>query len=106
MATVARTQTAFRLKDSLLERLKWNARKAGKSLNRYVEDSLEEVVGRELKFPKLTEDFHASKEALDFAVKGCRLPEIYRGKDGYEQAALDKEVLAQALWEKYGEGIR
>ena len=106
MATVARTQTAFRLKNSLLEKLKWNARKAGKSLNRYVEDTLEEVSGRELEFPKLTEDFfERAKDLEKFAAQGCTLPEAYRGKDAFEQAALDKELLAQALWEKYGEGV-
>ena len=46
METVARTQTAFRLKNSLLERIKWNARREHKSLNAYVEDLLEEQVGR------------------------------------------------------------
>ena len=46
METVARTQTAFRLKDSLLERLKWRAKREKKSVNAFVEEVLEEKVGR------------------------------------------------------------
>lgn len=47
MEAVARTQTAFRIKNGLLERLKWKAKKANKSLNSYVEDLIEEDVGHE-----------------------------------------------------------
>ena len=45
--TVAnRRQTAFRLKEDLLERLKIEARKSNRSLNNYVESVLMDVVYR------------------------------------------------------------
>lgn len=106
MATVARKQTAFRLKDSLLEKLKWNARKAGKSVNHYVEDILEASVGMELTFPRLDETFFERAGELErFAVQGAALPEAYQGKDASGQAAVDREILTQALREKYGQSV-
>lgn len=102
MKTVARTQTAFRLKDSLLERMKWNARREHKSLNAYVEDLLEEQVGREVVFPKLPpEFFEKSKELERFALKGTKLPKEYEGLDASEYPEMDKRLLADALYEKY-----
>ncbi len=102
METVARTQTAFRLKDSLLERMKWNARREHKSLNAYVEDLLEEQVGREVVFPKLPpEFFEKSKELERFALKGTKLPKEYEGLDASEYPEMDKRLLADALYEKY-----
>lgn len=65
METVARTQTAFRIKDSLLERIKWQAKKEQKSVNAFVEEILEEKVGTELVFPKLPQDFKVSEEILN-----------------------------------------
>lgn len=102
METVARTQTAFRLKNSLLERIKWNARREHKSLNAYVEDLLEEQVGREIVFPKMPpEFFEKSKELERFALKGSKLPKEYEGLDPDEYAEMDKQILADALYEKY-----
>ena len=102
METIARTQTAFRLKDSLLERMKWNARREHKSLNAYVEDLLEEQVGREVVFPKLPpEFFEKSKELERFALKGTKLPKEYEGLDASEYPEMDKRLLADALYEKY-----
>ena len=97
-----KTQTAFRLKDSLLERMKWNARREHKSLNAYVEDLLEEQVGREVVFPKLPpEFFEKSKELERFALKGTKLPKEYEGLDASEYPEMDKRLLADALYEKY-----
>ncbi len=102
METEARTQTAFRLKDSLLERMKWNARREHKSLNAYVEDLLEEQVGREVVFPKLPpEFFEKSKELERFALKGTKLSKEYEGLDASEYPEMDKRLLADALYEKY-----
>ena len=102
METVARTQTAFRLKNSLLERIKWNARREHKSLNAYVEDLLEEQVGREIMFPKMPPEFFENSKGLErFALKGCKLPMEYEGLDPDEYAEMDKQILADALYEKY-----
>ena len=102
METVARTQTAFRLKDSLLERLKWRAKREKKSLNAFVEEVLEEQVGREVVFPKLPpEFFEKSKELERFALKGTKLSKEYEGLDASEYPEMDKRLLADALYEKY-----
>ena len=96
MEVAIRTQTAFRLKNSLLERLKWNAKKAGKSLNSYVEEELEKTVGKEMEFPKLPASFFEQANDLEqYAIQGCKLPGSY----------TDKELLTEALLEKYGEGF-
>ena len=102
METEARTQTAFRLKDGLLERLKWQAKREKKSLNAFVEEVLEEKVGRELVFPKLPpEFFEKSKELERFALKGTKLSKEYEGLDASEYPEMDKRLLADALYEKY-----
>ena len=43
----------------------------------------------------------ARKIAEQFVLKDAKLPKEYEGLDGYEQAALDKEFLAQMKYEKY-----
>ena len=102
METEARTQTAFRLKDGLLERLKWQAKREKKSLNAFVEEVLEEQVGREVVFPKLPpEFFEKSKELERFALKGTKLSKEYEGLDASEYPEMDKRLLADALYEKY-----
>ena len=102
METVARTQTAFRLKNSLLERIKWNARREHKSLNAFVEDLLEEQVGREIVFPKMPPEFFEKSKGLErFALKGSKLPKEYEGLDPDEYAEMDKQILTDALYEKY-----
>ena len=58
--SVNRVQTAFRLPVSLLERLKRQAQREGRSLNSYVERILEEEVA--LDFPRLPKDYVISEE--------------------------------------------
>lgn len=101
METVARTQTAFRIKNGLLERLKWKAKKANKSLNSYVEDLIEEDVGNEVVFPKLTEEeFEKARDLADrYVLKDCRLPREYEGLDAYETVEMDKKIIEEALYE-------
>ena len=71
METVPRTQTAFRLKDTLLERLKWQAKKEHKSLNTLVEETLEDRWGRELVFPKLPPEFFEQAKELERCNGSC-----------------------------------
>ena len=60
-------------------------------------------VGRELVFPKLPPEFFEKARELDrFAIKG-KLPKEYEGLNSFEQAEMDKKLLMDALWEKYGE---
>lgn len=103
METVPRTQTAFRLKDSLLERLKWQAKKEHKSVNALVEETLEERVGTELVFPKLPPEwFEQQREETErFVLKDAKLPPEYEGLDAYETVEMDKKILEDALYEKY-----
>ena len=102
MSSVPRTQTAFRLKNDLLERLKVKARKEKVSLNTYVENTLEANVGKDLIFPRLPKDFGISQEARSFACIG-HLSEEYKGLSASEQAALDRELKIKHLIEKYGD---
>lgn len=95
MMTTARTQTAFRLKDSLLEKLKWNAKRNNQSLNSYVEQTLEAVVGREVEYPKISGETLAEGRALaeKFVQYGVQLPKEYAGLDADGQAQMDKQLL-------------
>lgn len=104
MMAVPRTQTAFRLKDSLLERMKWRAKRENKSLNALVEEILEKKFGEELVFPKLPPEWFEENRALaeQFVIKDAKLSERYKGLDAAEQAALDKELKYEYLVEKYG----
>ncbi len=103
MMAVPRTQTAFRLKDSLLERMKWRAKRENKSLNALVEEILDEQFGREIVFPKLPpEFFEQAKELERFVIKDAKLSDRYKGLDASEQAALDKVIKYEYLAEKYG----
>ena len=54
METANRVQTAFRLEESLLRRLKKKAREQKKSLNSYVETLLMADVRDEPEFPKVS----------------------------------------------------
>lgn len=103
METVARTQTAFRLKDTLLERVKLQAKKEHKSVNAFVEEVLEEKVGTELVFPKLPPEFFEKtrEETERFVLKGAKLPKEYEGLDAYETVEMDKKILADVLYEEY-----
>lgn len=104
METVPRTQTAFRLKNSLLNQLKWEAKKQNKSVNTLVEEVLEREVGVEIRYPKVTPEFmeKARKIAEQFVLKDAKLPKEYEGLDAFETAALDKEYIRRAKCEKYG----
>ena len=102
METAARTQTAFRLKNSLLEKLKWNARKANLSLNAYVEETLEAAAGRDFAFPQLSDAFFKENRDLSesFALHNTKLPKEYNGLDGYAQAQLDNHLLMDVKYEE------
>ena len=101
MKTATRTQTAFRLKDSLLEKLKWNARRGHLSLNAYVEAVLEESVAEVRKFPKVSPEFFQQHRpvAEDLVLKGVGLPGEYDGVEASEQVNWDKKLLEEALYE-------
>ena len=103
MEAVPRTQTAFRLKDSLLNRLKWEAKRQKKSVNTLVEEVLEREIGVEIRYPKVTPEFmeKARKIAEQFVLKDAKLPKEYVGLDAFETAAMDKEILAQMKYEEY-----
>ena len=102
METVTRTQTAFRLKDSLLDVLKRNARKAGKSLNAYVEEALEATAEKDFAFPQLPEDFFLANRVFSesFMLKDARLPKEYEGQDSFGQAELDNQLITEAKYEE------
>lgn len=102
METVTRTQTAFRLKDSLIEKLKRNARNAGMSLNAYVEEALEATAGRDYAFPQLTEEFFLSNRSFSesFTIKDVRLPKEYEGRNPFDQAELDHQLIMEAKYEE------
>ena len=104
METANRTQTAFKLKDSLLDVLKRNARKADKSLNAYVEEALEATAEKDFAFPQLPEDFFRSNRSFSevFVLKGVRLPEEYEGQDPFAQVKLDHQLTMEA---KYDENL-
>ena len=102
MDTVARTQTAFRLSNPLLEKLKRNARKANMSLNAYVEEALEAAAGNDFAFPQLTEDFFRKNRAFteSFVLLDARVPKEYEGLDGCGQAEMDDRLLMEAKYEE------
>ena len=101
MKPASKIQTAFRFDPGLLDRMKRAAKKENKSHNAFVEDIMEEKVGREIVFPKIPKDFKASEEALSYAVD-CKLDPRYEGLSASEQAALDKVIKYERLKEKYG----
>ena len=102
METANRTQTAFKLKDSLLDVLKRNARKADKSLNAYVEEALEATAEKDFDFPQLPGDFFRSNRSFSesFALKGVRLPKGYEGQDPFTQAELDNQLTMETKYEE------
>lgn len=101
-----KVQTAFRFSPGLVDRMKRAAKKQNKSLNAFVEDEMEKVVGREVEFPKLPADFFEKAKELEKWSIGGELDPRYHGLSAAEQAELDKEILYEALMEKYAEGIR
>lgn len=79
MEATARIQTAFRLPEPLLIRLKSKAKLKGKSLNSFVEEILEEAVPYEETFEEkiahLTVPDEIPQEILDIARFGFKITE-------------------------------
>ena len=90
MATTIRVSTVIRLRPDLMDRVRRQAKKTGKSFNGYVEQVLDRETG--LKFPKLPKDFKISDEILN--MNGCcREPDA---------ESLRKDPKLAYLWGKYG----
>lgn len=66
METAPRTQTAFRLPQDLLSKVKREAKRKGMSVNAYVEETLERET--RIEWPKLPKNFTASQEILDLQI--------------------------------------
>lgn len=62
----ARIQTAFRLPQDLLARVKREAKRKNLSVNAYVEDVLDRET--RIEWPKLPKDFKVSQEILDLRI--------------------------------------
>ena len=88
METPPRVQTAFRLEESLLRRLKKKAREQHKSLNSYVETVLSADVRDEPEFPKLSRPVRHSPRVT-------RMMDILPAFS--EQDLLEDEKLAHIL---------
>lgn len=76
--------------------------KVKKGYGFFVEEVLEEAVGTELAFPKLPPEFFEKATELDgqFVLRNSHLPAEYDGLDDSGQATVDKNVLADARYEK------
>ena len=90
MPAITRLSTVIRLRPDLMDRVKRQAKKSGKSFNSYVEQVLDRETG--LQFPKLPKDFKISEEILNMSGC-CREPDA---------EALKKDPKLAYLWEKYG----
>ncbi|MBR4735012.1 MAG: hypothetical protein IK052_02860 [Bacteroidales bacterium] len=102
MEVLTKTQTAFRLSPELLAGMKRVARKRSLSLNAFVEKEMQKIIDREFGLPRLPREFFDSSQVLEkYAMSGGQ-PSL----DSCKEAAMDKDVLYEALMEKYGEGIR
>ncbi len=88
-STERKVQTAFRLNESLLRRMKLRARREGRSLNSLVEEALEKIAPAELEWPKVDIPKEISPEIL-----ALRFPEGFMFTD--EEIAAD-DRLAHAL---------
>ena len=95
-----RTQTAFRLGNGLLIRLKANARKAKMSLNQYVEGILINNVGQETEYPKIPEAFFDNLPEME-KFSCCRMPGAHSVNEQEDQVEKDNELLTDILCEKY-----
>lgn len=84
-------QTAFRLRPSLLERVKREAGIRNQSVNAYVETVLEQET--ELVWPKLPKDFFVSDEITSLRCCKLKVPSA-------EELAADPKL--NYLWNKYG----
>ena len=88
METITRVQTAFRLREDLLERLKYKAKRQNMSLNAYVEQVLDEET--RTKIPKLPKDFKIDPVLASF----CGFMKAPT------QEQLDSDPKLAYLWEK------
>ncbi|MBP5566739.1 MAG: toxin-antitoxin system HicB family antitoxin [Bacteroidales bacterium] len=85
-----RVQVIVRLKPELMARVKRAARRENRSMNSFVERTLEKATG--LEFPKLPKDFKVSDEILSLGGT-IAVP---------TQEMLDKDAKLAYLWGKYG----
>lgn len=107
MEVLTKTQTAFRFSPELLSSMKRVAHKQSLSLNAFVEKEMQKIIDRELGLPRLPREFFDSSRVLEkYAMSGGQPSDRNYGLDSCKEAAMDKDVLYEALMEKYGEGIR
>ncbi len=85
-----RVQTILRLSPELMARVKRVAKRENRSVNSFLEHTIEKAVG--LEFPKLPKDFKVSDEIL---ALGGTIAEP-------TQEMLDKDAKLAYLWRKYG----
>lgn len=90
MGSTTRVQTAFRLEPELLERMKWEAKKRNVSLNRLVEDAMEQALR-----PKLP-DF-LSETPISDEIRQLHCLELIRPTE--EEFAADPRL--EYLWKKH-----
>ncbi len=85
-----RVQVIVRLKPELMARVKRAARRENRSMNSFVERTLEKATG--LEFPKLPKDFKVSDEILNLACFDLPRP---------TKEELDNDPKYAYLYEKY-----
>lgn len=90
MGSVTRVQTAFRFETELLERMKWEAKKKNISLNKWVEDAMEQALKPEL--PAFSAEIPISDE-----IRQLRCLELKRPTE--EEFAADPRL--EYLWKKH-----
>lgn len=80
-------QTAFRFSEDLLERIKWEAKRRGTSLNAYVADVLDRET--RVEWPRLPKDYKVSQEILNLrCVTGWKEPTEEELKEDPRLAAI------------------
>ena len=85
-----RVQTILRLRPELMARVKRAAKRENRSVNSFIEHTLEKATG--LEFPKLPKDFKVSDEILNLACFKLPTP---------TQEELDNDPKFAYLYEKY-----
>jgi hypothetical protein len=85
-----RVQTILRLSPELMARVKRVAKRENRSVNSFLEHTIEKAVG--LEFPKLPKDFKVSDEILNLACFDLPRP---------TQEELDNDPKYAYLYEKY-----
>ncbi len=88
-----RVQTIVRLRPDLLARVKRAAKRENRSVNSFIEQTLDKATG--LEFPKLPPDFEVSDEILGLACLELPNP---------TQEELDNDPKYAYLYEKYIRG--